>query len=169
MSEPLIVIIEKKTNLVVELPPKDILTVEIPPKNPLVVELLNRVTINRYETEGDVDAFVEVYEAGEFVNVNRAVVLRPDGRIQHADKDDDDFFGDVVGITRQSGAIGAEVEVVTFGKLNGAVFAGVAENLFLGNNGLLTSTAPASGIWQSMGFQSGPSEFFVTVGEPIQQ
>lgn len=108
-------------------------------------------------------------EAGQAINVNRAVRIRSDGRIEHAESSDPESACDVVGISRQSGAIGQLVEVVKFGKLSGAAFASPGINLFLGSNGQLQTSPPVTGAWLSMGVQLSATEFFVNVQEAIER
>jgi hypothetical protein len=125
------------------------------------------ITINQTGTGGDGEAVISTYEAASQINVNRAVAIRSDGRIEHADKDNPANELDVIGISRQSGAIGSLIEVVEFGKLSGASFGAVGDNFFLGNNGQLVNTAPATGTWLNVGTQTSASEFLVKIGESI--
>ena len=117
----------------------------------------------------DCAAVTEQYEAGEAVQVNRVISIMGDGRIKHADKDDEEEALDTIGVSKQSGSIGQLVNVVKFGKLTGASFGAVSENLFLGTNGQLLSVPPTLGVLLSIGVQTAGSEFHINIGEPIRR
>lgn len=115
-----------------------------------------------------IESIIVTYEAASPININRVVALLPSGQIQHADKDDpmaDQL--DIIGISKTSGSAGDNVQIITYGKLYGAAFGAVSDNLFLGNNGLMTNVAPDIGIWINIGIQMESSVFFINIGEPI--
>lgn len=150
---------------------KEVLNIEFPIKEPIQVDFPAHITIiNNGDdpTPPSVEAIIEDYEAGSNININRVIALRPDGLIVHADKDNlpDDWV--VIGVSKTSGAAGQQVQVVRFGKLTGASLGAIAENLFLGNNGGLTSVAPVTGNWLMIGIQETASEFFVNIGQQVQ-
>lgn len=125
-----------------------------------------QLTINKNFAGGNNESIVCELEAATAINVNRVVVIRSDGRIEHADKDTITHGLDVIGMSRQSAAIGQLVEVVKFGKLSGAGFGTPGDNFWLGNDGVLLSSPPTSGFWLFMGTQMTGSEFLVRIGEP---
>jgi hypothetical protein len=134
------------------------------------LEIIEQLIINNPDIDPpteDTDAVVCSFEADSQINVNRAVVLLPNGRIEHADKDTTADACDIIGVSRQSGAAGQFVDVVKFGKLTGAALGGIGNNYFLGNNGLLVTTPPATGIWLQLGVQMENTVLFVKLSEPI--
>lgn len=156
-GETLIIEIEKK-----------VLAVDMPMPETIQIDFPAQVIINNNgDPSPSIEAVIEEYEAASQVNINRVVVLRPDGRIEHADKDTLNHNLDVIGVSKTSGAIGQLITVVKFGRLTGASFGAVSDNFFLGNNGQLTSVAPVSGNWLNIGIQETPNEFFVNIGESI--
>lgn len=135
-------------------------------KKELIIEFVEQVVINN--PAGDVgETLQKDYVANSQINANRVVALRPDGEIEHADKDNVDHQCNVLGIAKNSGAIGAVVTVVKFGTVTGASIGTIAQDFFLGNNGNLTLVAPTSGIFQHIGEQVTATEFNVNLGEQI--
>lgn len=165
--------------IVIEIPQGDAVCAEIHTslnylveveKETLVIEFPDTVVIQEGTGNSEnSESIICSHEAGEQINVNRAVSIGTDGRIYHADKDDDELVCDIVGVTRQSGSIGSQVEIIKFGKLMGATFGPIGANLYLGNVGQLTETPPTSGMWLYVGTQVGATEFFVKIGEPIRR
>lgn len=156
------------SDFVVELQ-KEVLAVEVSQPAPLQVDFPAHVTIINNESPGaDIETITEEFEAASQININRALVLLPDGRVAHADKDNQAHNLDVIGVSKTSGATGQLVTVVKYGKLTGASFGAISENFFLGNNGQLTSVAPTEGNWLYIGIQEAASEFFVNIGESIE-
>lgn len=155
------IVVENKQNFFIEIEEKT-----------LIIEFPDSVVVNNPDAPpsvNDITSVVCLFEAGEDVNVNRAVAIKPDGRIAHADKDDSEEPCDVVGVTRQSGAIGQFVEVVKFGRLTGFTFGTPGENMFLGNDGKIVNSVSTTGFWLSIGTQIANNELFVNVGEPIRR
>ena len=137
-------------------------------KSYLEIVMPCHITINE-SGEGSGDALVCEFEAAEAVNVNRVVAIDANGRIFHADKDNLDDALDIVGVTKQSGAIGQLVEVVKFGKLGGASLATPKDNFWLGNNGALVTSPPSTGDWLFVGVQLANGEILIRIGEPTQR
>ena len=164
-----VVLIEvSNNNLQLEIVDCKILEVELPTKDIIQIDFPAQVIINNTgDPSPSIQAVIEEYEAASQVNINRVVALRPDGRIEHADKDTLNHNLDVIGVSKTSGAMGQLITVVKFGRLTGASFGAVSENFFLGNNGQLTSVAPVSGNWLNIGIQETLNEFFVNIGESI--
>jgi len=132
------------------------------------VVFFDQIVINNLGVSEEAKSIVNKFEVGPTtVNVNRVVVLRSDGKIEHADKDTTVDANDIFGVSRQSGPTGQLIDIVEFGKLTGAAIGSIGDNFFLGNNGLLISTAPTSGIWMFIGTQTAASELTINLGEPI--
>lgn len=133
---------------------------------PECIEINNTPQLPPAQQTGSV---INQYEAGDQVNVNRAVVLQPDGRIVHADYALMADGLDIIGVSHQSGATGALVEVVEFGKLTGANLGAIGDNFYLGANGVLTTAPVSSGWWIFIGTQLRNGEIFVNISEPIRR
>ena len=154
----------------IEVEHDDAISIDIEVESPIQVDFPCSVTINNYgDTTPSIISIIKSFQAGAPINTNRVVALRPDGRIVHADKDVNDHNLDVIGMSRQSGAIGQIVEVVKFGTVPGASFGPVSTNFFLGNNGLVLSSAPLTGNWLNIGIQEKVDEFFVNIRESVKQ
>ena len=136
-------------------------------RDPIYLEFPECIVINEAPDAGAGSNIVCEYEASEVINTNRVVVILPDGTVRHADKDDFTTVCDVIGISRQSAAQGALVEIVKFGKLLGVSTFPISANLWLGNNGAILTTAPTSGALLSVGTQTANSELNVKIGRPI--
>ena len=74
----------------------------------------------------------------------------------------------VLGVTTNSAAIGAPVNVMVLGQINDPSFAWPANTLlFLGTSGAITSTAPTSGYLVRIGKALGAGSIMVEMSEPI--
>lgn len=133
---------------------------------PECIEINNTPLLPPAQQTGSV---INTYEAGDQVNVNRAVVLQPDGRVVHADPVLLDDGLDIIGVAHQSGAIGSLIEVVEFGKLTGANLSSIGDNFYLGANGVLSTVPVSSGWWIFIGTQLRDGEIFVNMSEPIRR
>ena len=133
----------------------------------LSVEFIESVVINEAPGGGDVEAICGSAVGATTVAVNRVVALLPDGRIEHADKDNPDHHCATLGVSKQSGAIGSLVNFVKFGKLSGAAFGSIGETFFLGNDGFLLSTAPTSGAWIEIGTQETANTIHIDIQQPV--
>jgi hypothetical protein len=111
----------------------------------------------------------ETFTAGAALSTHRVVYIKSDGTIDHADKDAAIDFNDILGFTTNNALAGQEVEVVVFGRLEGAALGSVASSYWLGNNGQVVTTAPTSGIVLSVGTQMSASDVFVKLGQPIRR
>jgi len=140
------------------------------PKNIILIEYPKCVNIEETAPSPsvlDAETIIGTYEAASTISANRVIVLAPDGRIEHADALTTLDACDIIGIARQSGAIGSLIEVVKFGKLTGATIGIIGDNFFLGTNGNLTTSPLAGGIWLVVATQNRSSELFVHIQEPI--
>lgn len=138
----------------------------------VVVEFIDQLIVNNPDPFPAAEAAERVeqtYEAGAQIQVNRAVAIRADGRIEHADKDTTADADDILGVARQSGAIGQQVKVTTFGRHPGFSGGVPGDNYYLGADGVLTTTVPETGIWLYIGVQAAPNELFVDMSEPIMR
>lgn len=133
----------------------------------LSIEFIESVIINEGDGGGDTDNVICELVAGETITVNHVVAVAPDGTAVIADKDDPATYCNVIGISRQSAAIGSLVQIVKFGKLSGAAIGSIGENFFLGNNGQITSTIPTTGAWMPLGQQLTPFDLMVKIEDPI--
>ena len=154
---------------------KPFLQVEFCDPDPVLVELTEQflevvfpcqLTVNKIFQGGDNETVLCELEAGAAINVNRVVVIRPDSTVVHADKDIIANGLDVMGVAKQSVAIGQLVQIVKFGKLTGAGLATPGDNFWLGNNGVLVTAPPTTGTWLFIGTQMTGSEILIRIGEP---
>jgi len=156
---------------------KPFLIVEFCDPCPVLIELTEKflevvfpcqLTINKTFTGGDTEAIICEIEAATAINVNRVLVIRTDGKVEHADKDTISHGLDIIGMSKQSVTIGQLVQIVKFGKLTGASIGTPGDNFWLGNNGNLISALPLTGNSIAIGKQMTASEFLVRIGEPLK-
>lgn len=160
----LITVVDKPV-LIVEINAVQNVIVEITKKE-LEISIVQQLVVNN--SPGVLTETLEKqYVANSIINVNRVVALRSDGQIEHADKDTVLHQCNVIGVAKNSSAIGGLVNVVFSGIVTGASIGAIAQDFFLGNNGNLTSVAPTTGIFQHIGEQVTASEFNVNMGEQI--
>ncbi len=154
---------------------KPFLQVEFCDTDPVLLEIKDQflevvfpcqLTVNKNFAGGNNEAVICELEAAMAINVNRAVVIQSDGTVVHADKDLISNGLDVIGVAKQSVAIGQLVQVVKFGTLTGAGLATPGDNFWLGNNGVLITAPPTTGTWLFIGTQMTGSEILVRIGEP---
>jgi len=135
-----------------------------------VVKFINDLIGDINQCFDDVDGSVkETFEAGASVSTHRVVYVKSDGTIEHADKDASIDFNDVIGITANNALAGEDVEIVLFGKLEGAVLGAISDTLWLGNNGQVVTTAPTSGIVLHVATQTAASDITVKIQEPLKR
>lgn len=107
---------------------------------------------------------IEIYIAAANLNGHRAVALDGDGQLIYADAGAGIA---AIGIIRDAVLAGAEVEVWRRGRVGGFSDLATAEEYYLGDDGLLTLTAPESGVLQPLGVAASAGVLLVTPDRPI--
>lgn len=75
----------------------------------------------------------------------------------------------VFGISKQSGTIGAQIEVIQFGIISDPYFNFPQGTLlFCDSNGSITDNCPNNGFRSKIGFSNGFGEIMVSIEEPIE-
>ena len=72
-----------------------------------------------------------------------------------------------LGFTVTSVTAGNEVAIRTSGELNGFSNLTVGQPIFLGTNGLLTQTAPTTGVYQQLGIAKSETSILVQIQQSI--
>lgn len=114
----------------------------------------------------EANTLVRTYEVGPSnVLAERVVVIRSDGRIEHADKNDFSTKDDVLGVAFESGTTGQLVKVVEFGLFTPASIGAIGDNFYLGSDGALVDTEPTDGYVLFVGTQTETNGFLVRICE----
>lgn len=108
------------------------------------------------------------YPAGVALSGHRMVVLDAAEQAIYADKDTPAHAGKVLGMTTGAAALGDIATIQTGGEMTEPSWAWTLDTpVWLGSNGLLTQTAPASGFSLIIGFPITATKMFVDLREPI--
>lgn len=119
----------------------------------VVLEVLESSTVITAAEQGPPgrDAtFTTLLTAGEALGGHRAVIIEG-GEAVYASNLNEAHANRVIGLTRNAAALGADVEIVTYGLLDG--FTGLTPDakLYLQDNGTVSHAIPASGFLQQIG------------------
>lgn len=113
----------------------------------------------------------EVFERVASGNIggHRVVVSNSDGTVSYADYTEPTHAGKVFGLTITAADDGDILEIKRSGSVdfNGWDF-DTSLPVFLGENGLLTQTAPTTGFSQIVGFAEIPTRLFLNFREPLK-
>jgi hypothetical protein len=93
-----------------------------------------------------------------------------DGCAYYADSGTPGHAAGVLGLTVSAALPGAPVTVRTFGRVDDSGWAwdtGAAPGLYVGTNGALTQTAPATGFTLRVGFVQAADVAFIRIDPPI--
>jgi hypothetical protein len=73
-----------------------------------------------------------------------------------------------IGFTSQAVSAGMEAPVMTTGELNGFSGLTAGEPIYLAENGLITHTAPISGLYQLLGYAKSSSTIIIQIQQPVR-
>jgi hypothetical protein len=105
------------------------------------------------------------YPAGEALGGHRMVALL-DGKFWYADKDNPDHIAAVVGMTTGAVSEGEIPTVLTDGEITEPTWALTPNRAFyLGNNGLVSNTAPSTGFVLDCGLTTATGAIFIHLGK----
>lgn len=104
---------------------------------------------------------INKYIAGETINVERAVYLNQ-GEIFKANNSDVLESCSVIGVSKQAGLIGGEIEVVEFGELVTVQNWVINKPVFVTLDGQLTQTPPTTDILFSIGFATDTNSLYIS-------
>lgn len=108
-----------------------------------------------------------IYIAGEVLGGNKLVYLK-NNKVYLASNDNLECFNKLIGITRNAAIVNGEVRVA---KNNIMYLSGwgleVDKVYYLGLNGAITSTQPATGITQTIGIAKNSNELEIKISLPI--
>lgn len=106
--------------------------------------------------------------AGEPLGGHRMVTTNASGHYVHASNANPAHAGRVVGITTGAAAQGATVTIQPIGSITESAWAWVPESvLFLGANGQLSATPPASGFVQIIGYAQTATTIYLQLYQPF--
>lgn len=105
--------------------------------------------------------------AGTPISALVAVYELPDGTVWPLSADDDDHIDLLAGITLTSANIGAEVTVQRAGPLDAAGLNLQQGRVWLGMNGQLTQTPPATGNDTLLGYATAEQRLYIDISETI--
>lgn len=106
--------------------------------------------------------------AGEPLGGHRMVTTNASGQIIYASNTAAAHAGRVVGITTGAAAQGATVTIQPIGSITESAWAWVPESvLFLGANGQLSATPPASGFVQIIGYAQTATTIYLQLYQPF--
>lgn len=106
--------------------------------------------------------------AAATLNGHRAVAALPDGTLVHADNLNPDHRDAVLGLIANATLINHEAIVSTFGSMVEPSWSWTPQrSLFLGTEGLITQTLPATGFLLVLGKAVSPTEIFIQLQTPI--
>lgn len=96
----------------------------------------------------------------------RVVRLGSDGRVQHASNTDSVSRNAVFGVTLSAAVLGGRVPIVTAGEIEDDLWSWTMNSpVYVGADGVLTQTAPASGYSLIVGYPSSTTTLVVRIGE----
>jgi hypothetical protein len=106
--------------------------------------------------------------AGEALGGHRVVVLNADAEAVYASNVVPEHLHKVLGLTTGAVLLGAEATVQTGGEMTEPTWAWTLDApIFLGANGLLTQTTPASGFMLVVAFPVTATKIFIKLREPL--
>lgn len=106
-------------------------------------------------------------QAGEALGGQRVVVAR-NGKAFHASAADLGHADLVLGVTTGAAVSGASVEVLAQGEMTEAAWAWTLNTpIFLGTNGLMTQTPPASGVWVVVAVPITPTRIAIGIKNSV--
>lgn len=104
--------------------------------------------------------------AGEPISALKAVYLIDPSTCKLANNTDD-IQGTAIGIALNGGNIGDTIKILSFGIIDDPFFTfTINEPVFLGTNGSLITTQPASGVLTEIGYGLGAGSFYVKINSP---
>lgn len=116
----------------------------------IVEEITERVVIveqGEQGVPGDSGTSTITLTAGEAVGGRRMVVINGSGEAVYADQSITDHANRVLGMTTQAASLGAPVTIQSSGEFTEPTWTWALDNpIFLGANGQLTQTVPATGV-----------------------
>jgi hypothetical protein len=95
------------------------------------------------------------------------VVIVPATDVQYASADDPTHVNRVLGLTNNAAAAGDDIEIVTAGEVVEPSWNWTPGPVYLGINGLLTQTVPASGFIKQVGIAMTATRLLVAFWPPI--
>ena len=94
-------------------------------------------------------------------------VVMADGN--YADNTNVNTLNKVIGITKTSALLGAEVEIVTVTELNGFSGLSINEIVYLSTNGTITQILPVSGYIQQIGIATSSTKILINISSSINR
>ncbi len=106
--------------------------------------------------------------AGDVLGGHKIVKLNSSGKAIYADKDIIEDANQVLGITKHSASANESIYIQTYGEMIEPTWNwNLALPIFLGNNGVLTQTAPTSGFTLIIGFPLTVTSIYIDIKQPI--
>lgn len=102
------------------------------------------------------------------ISGHRMVVENSAGAVSYASASNRLHAGRVLGMTLGAAADGDPVDVIRSGRVVHAGWSWVPGLVWLGEDGHLTQTPPATGFVQVVGFTESPTTVFIDLREPYQ-
>jgi hypothetical protein len=111
---------------------------------------------------------VEIFDAGETLGGNRAVKVHSDNRAYYVSASTPTDIGKACGITTGATTIGSSATIQRFGLMTEPSWTWVPGPVYVGVNGALTQTPPASGFVQAIGEAITATSLFIQPWPAIQ-
>ncbi len=105
--------------------------------------------------------------AGSAIGGHKVVIASGVSGAQLADKDTPAHMHLVLGVTQGAASSGSPVDIQTVGEMIEPSWSWSAGPVFLGSNGNLTQTPPASGFQLLIGTAIAPTVLMIKIGAPI--
>lgn len=119
--------------------------------------------------ETGVAKLTDEYIANENISALRVVKLIDENTCELADSQETYLNAKAVGISVNSGTVGATITTQTFGIIEDASFNfTLNEPLFLTANGIISETAETTGFSVQIGHSLGNGAIFINIREPIE-
>lgn len=125
-----------------------------------IENLKNPLSFNNY------DQIILSIIAGETINSPRAIMIK-NSQAFHFNPSDENNYHNFIGISNNSATKDSLVYIIKSGKLNSQNSFIQDSTYWVGNNGLLTTTIPTSGIQLEVGYAIDNNNLFVTFENPI--
>lgn len=114
------------------------------------------------------DLVLTDYLAGEALGGNRCVIVGMDNKVYYADQANPSHFNRILGITTRAAAQNDPASVRVGGEMTEPSWNWDLDKfIYLGSNGLLTQTPPATGFLLELGWPINPTTMMVDIKQPV--